>query len=86
MLQFEDGNWANDPELGLMDTMLEQNPKLIKMLENDITAGKADSAFGRKDTPSVEQIVRAAIYMEMKTLTIAGWNTHRKIRGYANNL
>ena len=68
VLKFEDGNWANDPELGLMDIILEQNPKLIKLLESDITKGKTSSVFGRKDTPSVEQIVRAAIYREMKNL------------------
>jgi len=68
VLKFEDGNWANDPELGLMDTILEQNPNLIKMLENDITQGKPSSKFGRQDTPSVEQIIRAAIYKEMKNL------------------
>ena len=68
VLKFEDGNWANDPELGLMDTILEQNPGLIKMLESDITQGKPSSAFGRQDTPSVEQIIRAAIYKEMKNL------------------
>ena len=68
VLKFEDGNWALDPELGLIDTILEQNPKLIKMLESDITQGKASSNFGRQDTPSVEQILRAAIYKEMKSL------------------
>ena len=68
VLKFEDGNWANDPELGLMDTILEQNPRLIKMFENDITQGIPSSKFGRQDTPSVEQIVRAAIYKEMKKL------------------
>ena len=67
VLKFEDGNWANDPELGLMDTILEQNPKLIKMLETDITGGKPSPTFGRQDTPSVEQIIRAAI-KEMKNL------------------
>ena len=72
MLKFEDGNWALDPELGLMDTILEQNPKLIQMLEGDITGGKPSSAFGRQDTPSVEQIVRAAIYKEMKNLDYRG--------------
>ena len=51
-----------------MDTILEQNPKLIKMLESDITQGKPISTFGRQDTPSVEQILRAAIYKEMKNL------------------
>ena len=68
MLKFEDGKWANDPELGLMDTILEHNPKLIEMLESDITRGNLGSSFGRQDTPSVEQIIRAAIYKEMKNL------------------
>jgi IS5 family transposase len=68
-LKFENGNWASDPELGLIDTILELNPKLIRMLEEDIIQGQADTGFGRQDTPSVEQIVRAAIYKEMKNLT-----------------
>ena len=72
VLKFEEGNWASDPELGLIDTILEQNPKLIKMMEPDITQGKEGSAFGRQDTPSVEQIVRAAIYKEMKKLDYRG--------------
>ena len=67
-LKFEVGNWALDPELGVIDTILELNPGLIKMLENDITQGKPDSTLGRQDTPSVEQVVRAAIYKEMKNL------------------
>src|SRR5215469_18271958 len=67
-LKFENGNWASDPELGLMDTILEQNPRMIKMLEKDITQGNSMSQFGRQDTPSVEQIIRCAIYKEMKNL------------------
>jgi len=68
VLKFEEGNWASDPELGLMDTILEKNPKLIKMLEKDITQGQPYSTMGRQDSPSVEQVVRAAIYKEMKHL------------------
>ncbi len=37
-------------------------------MEEDITRGQKSSVFGRKDTPSVEQIVRAAIYKELKGL------------------
>ena len=69
VLKFVEGNWASDPELGLIDTILELNPSFIKMMEADITQGKESSIFGRQDTPSVEQIVRAAIYKEMKNLT-----------------
>jgi IS5 family transposase len=52
----------------LIDTILEQYPRLIALLEEDITRRERASAFGRKDTPSVEQIVRAAIYKEFKGL------------------
>ena len=72
VLRFEEGNWASDPELGLIDTILEQNPKLVNLLEHDITEGKPGSTFGRQDTPSVEQIVRAAIYKDMKNLDYRG--------------
>lgn len=67
-LKFEQPNWARDPELGLIDTILEQQPNLYKLLSSDITKGCKESVFGRGDTPSVEQIVRAAIYKELKGL------------------
>jgi len=67
-LKFEVSNWALDPELALIDTILELFPNLIKMFEEDITQGRPSSNFGRQDTPSVEQILRAAIYKQMKNL------------------
>lgn len=67
-IKFEQPNWARDPELGLLDTILEKHPFLYKLLSADITKGCKDSVFGRGDTPSVEQIVRAAIYKELKGL------------------
>lgn len=39
------------------------------MVKKDITLGEESSSFGRQDKPTVEQIVRAAIYKEMKSLT-----------------
>jgi IS5 family transposase len=68
MLKFEEGNWAGDQESGLMDVILERNPKPIKTLEKDIALGQPDSTLGRQDSPGVEQIIRAAIYKEMKNL------------------
>jgi IS5 family transposase len=68
ILKFEDANWSKNPEFGLIDTILETHPELIRMLKDDITLGEGEKQFGRKDTPSVEQIVRAAIYKEMKNL------------------
>lgn len=68
-LKFERVDWAKDPELGLIDTILATRPELLKLLSADITAGLKESHFGRKDTPTVEQIVRAAIYKEYKGMT-----------------
>ena len=61
-LKFEQANWSKDPELSLIDTILEQNPQVLSILEFDITKGPSISIFGRRDMPSVEQIIRAAIY------------------------
>jgi IS5 family transposase len=68
VLKFEHTDWSRNPEFGLIDTILESYPYLIKILEGDITKGLKNSIFGRQDTPSVEQIVRAAIFKEMKGL------------------
>ena len=68
-LQFEKELWALSPELAVMDTILNQHPEIYEMLKNDITLGEASSSFGRQDMPTVEQIVRAGIYKEMKSLT-----------------
>lgn len=67
-LKFEKPNWARNPEFGLLDTLIEQHPELIRIAEADVLEGCAQSEFGRQDMPSVEQIVRAAIYKEMKGL------------------
>jgi len=67
-LKFENSDWAKNPEFGLIDTIIEQHPEIIKSLEADVIKGSKLSEFGRQDTPSVEQIVRAAIYKEMKGL------------------
>jgi len=67
-LKFEQPNWSRDPELSLVDTILDEHPELLTILQADITKGATRSIFGRKDTPSVEQIVRAAIYKELKGL------------------
>lgn len=67
-IKFNRPDWSRDAELGLMDTILEQHPHLIALLADDLTIGQKQSVFGRKDTPSVEQIVRAAIYKELKGL------------------
>jgi transposase, IS5 family len=71
-LQFEKPDWKLNPEFGLIDTILENYPRLILLLKDDIIDNEKTSNFGRKDTPTLEQIVRAAIYKEIKGLDYRG--------------
>jgi IS5 family transposase len=68
-LQFEKELWVLNPQLAVMDTILDTHPEILEMVKEDITGGKKSSRKGRQDMPTVEQIVRAAIYKEMKNLT-----------------
>jgi transposase, IS5 family len=67
-LLFEQPNWKNDLELGLIDSILERHPHIISTLGEGISDSNSKNIFGRKDTPSIEQIVRAGIYKELKGL------------------
>jgi IS5 family transposase len=66
-LKFEVTDWSLNPEFGLIDTILERHLELYNIVAPDILPANKASFFGRKDTPSVEQIVRAAIYKELKS-------------------
>ena len=67
-LKFEKPDWSRNPEFGLLDTVIGQYPEIIKIAEEDVLRGCLQSEFGRQEMPSVEQIVRAAIYKEVKGL------------------
>ncbi len=58
-------DWSRNAELGLIDTILEKHPELLDYVKDDIMSGHKGSKFGRKDMPSVEQILRAGLYKEM---------------------
>ena len=68
VLRFKKRNWTRDPELVVIDTILEQHHELYKIVVPDLKGLSKDSIMGRKDIPTVEQIVRAAIYKEIKVL------------------
>ena len=68
-LRFEDGLWVLDAELALIDTVLEKHPEFYDLVAGDILGASKNNELGRKDRPSVEQVVRAAIYKELKQLT-----------------
>lgn len=67
-LKLEEPNWALDSELALIDTILEQHPELYDTVKGDIKGIGKDSEKGRQDSPTVEQIVRAGLYKEIKKL------------------
>lgn len=76
-LKFEKADWARNPEFGLIDTLLDTHPALLRIVEGDIMQGCKQSDFGRQDTPSVEQIFRAALYKELKQLDYRDLEYHQ---------
>ena len=68
-LKFENPDWSRNPEFGLLDTILEKNPNIYHWVKDDLQGKSSQNQFGRGDVPSVEQIVRAALYKEIKGLT-----------------
>ncbi|GHV79855.1 transposase [Spirochaetia bacterium] len=77
MLKFKEPNWERNPEFALIDTVLEEHPELIRMMKDDVCRGSAESNFGRQDTPSVEQIVRGAIYKQLRNIDYADFEGHQ---------
>jgi transposase, IS5 family len=67
-LKLEKPIWALDPELALMDTILNENPRLYEIIAPDIMELNKSSEVGRQDSPTVEQVVRGAVYKELKKL------------------
>ena len=66
VLKFEKSEWSKNPEFGVIDTILELHPEIYRIFKFDIAGNDEVNNFGRGDTPTVEQIVRAAIYKELK--------------------
>ena len=77
-IKFEQPNWAKNPGFGLMDTVLEQRPDLLDIVSCDIVGDNKNTSFGRGDVPSVEQIMRAAIYKELKGLDYRELEYHQE--------
>ncbi len=61
-LKFDDPIWALDQDLALIDTILEQHPELCEIIKEDILTVGKDRDAGRQDSPTVEQILQAALY------------------------
>lgn len=76
-LDFEAPIWENDPELFLMDKILENNPDIIMQAAACFPKARdeRDAPVGR-DGMTLEQIVRCAIYKFHKGLTWRGLSEH----------
>lgn len=68
-LRFDTPIWGLHPELALFDVLLDKNPDFVKTVSTGVLSGMKVSPFGRKDSPTIEQILRASIYKEIKGLT-----------------
>lgn len=77
-IKFEQANWAKNPEFGLMDTIIEQHTDLVNIISKDVIGNNKNTRFGRGDVPSVEQIMRAAIYKELKGLDYRELEFHQE--------
>ena len=77
-IRFEEPNWSRDLELGLVDSILEKHPSIVISLGSDIYISDSNGIQGRNDTPSIEQIVRAALYKELKGLTYRELDYHQE--------
>lgn len=75
-LTFEKPVWCKFSQLSTIDTILEAYPHIIELVKNDILNGLKNNRFGRKDGPSVEQILRAGIYKELRKLTYEELELH----------
>ena len=67
---FDQPIWKNDPELYVMDQILEKNPQIIMLAAPCFPKARDErqAPVGR-DGMTLEQIVRCAIYQRHKTLT-----------------
>lgn len=68
LLKFTRPDWRRDPELALIDIIIEQHSEFLSIVASDVMGSDGEKQFGRKDSPSVEQVMRAAIFKELKSL------------------
>ena len=67
-LTLENPNWAVNTEFAVFDTILTMHPEIVEIVASDFS-GKESKRLGRQDAPTIEQILRGALYKEMKSLT-----------------
>ena len=65
-LRFEEKLWEDNPELLTLDSILELHSDIYLLIADDILPiRQSDIKKGRNDSPTVEQVLRAALYKEI---------------------
>lgn len=78
ILKFNRPDWRQNHELCLMDSIFELHPSLYDIVSADLAESSGmPSDLGRKDSPTVEQVVRGAVYKEFKSLTYRDLEYHQ---------
>lgn len=67
-LTLENPQWHVNTEFALVDTILNLHPEIYKLVRKDFSE-ITQKRLGRKDSPTIEQILRGALYKEMNNLT-----------------
>jgi IS5 family transposase len=76
-LDFEQAIWEHDPELLILDQILDQNPQLIILAAPCFPmAHRETKAQVGRDGMTLEQVVRSAIYQRHKGLTFRQLSDH----------
>lgn len=76
-LDFEQASWEREPELLVMDQVLDQNPDIILLAAGCFPAARdeVEAPVGR-DGMTLEQVIRCAIYQRYKRLTYRELSDH----------
>jgi len=76
-LDFEQAIWEHDPELLIMDQVLDQNTQIIKLAAPCFPKAHSEhKAKVGRDGMTLEQIVRSVIYQRHKGLTFRQLSDH----------
>ena len=67
-LTLENPQWAVNTEFALLDTILTTHPEIYELVGSNFSA-QTRKSLGRKDSPTIEQILRGALYKQMNSLT-----------------
>ncbi len=75
-LRFDDPIWAYSAELALFDIFIEKHPEIVAEVGKDVLKLVKNNGKGRQDSPSVETVLRAAIYLTIEKLTYRDLEKH----------